>query len=214
MPPIAANRDSLVHFAARAAKQKSWHEEGFRQYDVAMLERLVFVLSIIIFVVALLGAGQKWNFEIVRIQGQYSLRWLFVLLAVGPPVLALLWRNGDYVLKAVDRLAVAPQQQPAQRLPPNRRPNREFSAAWQEQYARDMEAINQVAICVAGAFLAASLILTVGAFWKSHGWTRPPKRSPLTWLALCLSLLAVAAFAVFVFTLPYDSASQTSLGGY
>jgi hypothetical protein len=179
-----------------------------------MFERLVLALAIIAFVVALVSTFQQWHSTIIEVKGQYSLRWLFVPMAIGPPVLAMLWTNGDYIVKSVNSVATArPMPRPSPPPPPLRRMSGKPADAWQEQYSQDMEAINRVAIFAAGIFFSMSVAMTAGAFYKSRSWKRPPRPSPLTWVALFMSLLAVAAFAVFVFTLPNDTIPQDPFGG-
>ena len=79
--------------------------------------------------------------------------------------------------------------------------------------ARDK--LNRIFAVGTGLFASVSAALLASAFWKSHSWHRPPRRSSLTWAALLLAFVAATTFALFVLTLPgYGVAPNDSTVGH
>jgi hypothetical protein len=58
----------------------------------------------------------------------------------------------------------------------------------------------------AGAFSIASyslaLLALAGVYWNTPNWRRPPKKTPLVWLAIAASIVSAAAAFVYFITFP------------
>lgn len=189
-----------------------------------MAEKLLLLISVIAFALAVFGAGTGWQVTARPWSGQYSLRFLLILLAVGPPLIGLSWAHREAILGAFDsaereisRSTQRPPRAQASR-PSSRRtspPQRFSSPTWpshlmqlveqiteQRLTASQRDLLNRMAAIGSGIFASLAIALLAAAFRKSHSWRRAPRRSPLTWSALLLAVLATATFLGFVATLP------------
>lgn len=189
-----------------------------------MVDALLLLIAVIAFVLALVGAGRGFQVSAQMWNGQYSLRTLFVLLAVGPPLLGLGWAHREAILGAFDnadrKLSLPPPNPPQRRAarfisqrttrtPRQALPSSKSGQLQLVEYLADLslptlprDELNRIAGVGAGVFASFATTLLAAAFHRSHSWRRPPRRSPLTWSALLLAILATAAFLGFVTTLP------------
>lgn len=181
-----------------------------------MAENVILVLAIAAFLLAAMSAGQGWNPKLALPSGQYSLRSLVVLMTVAPPLIALFCLHGDTMLKSLDRLFPPSRSRPTQRQSTQTR----FSQSRQTRqsrtrvsvyrqndqtearYAEDMAVLHELAGWSSAVFFIAATVLLGTVFYKAHSWQRPPRKSPLTWAVLVVSLLAASAFALFILTHP------------
>ncbi len=165
-----------------------------------MVEHYVLMLAMAAFLIAVLGAGRGWNPTLRLPSGQYSLRSLVLLVTLAPPLIGLFWTQGDFMLDSLQRLLPPSRPRPTRPQTPPR--FRNSQNAPEDQYAKKMAVWHELAGWSAAVLFLIASVLMGAVFYRAHNWSRPPRKSTFSWAALVMSLLAVAALAVFVLTHP------------
>ena len=175
-----------------------------------MVEHVALIVAVLAIVAACLGVCLRWDRPLFALEFQFSLRALLLLLAIGPPLLATVWTNRDYLFQLWDAPPLprpsAPPRQPVFRPPP--RPSRGPSVWTQpltaQQRTPEAEALHFLAGVAAAVLYPLAVVLMAGVFWTASSWRRPPRKFPLLFAAMLASLLATATFLTFVITHPHQ----------
>jgi hypothetical protein len=200
-----------------------------------MAELLLLLVSVFAFLLALSGMGHGWTVTAIPLRRQFSLRFLFLLMAVGPPFIGLGWAHREKIRTAFvqgDRQLIFANKKPTPRktrttvratsttqslklpYPSNRRMAIIEEPPEERLSKQELDDLNRLSAIGTGAFSSISVLFLASAFRKSRGWRHPPRQSPLTWIALFFAILAAAAFAGFVLTLTGYAEPKDPFGGY
>ena len=149
-----------------------------------------------------------------RFRGQYSLRSLMILLAVGPPLLGVGWSHRDVWMQSWDKFAAPatpPRASSAQRRPKftnTAKLGRSSVEANREQAEIAAGELHSLAFAGMVVFYPLTVLLLGSAFCSPRSWRRSSKATPLIWSAIMTSAALAAAFVAFLATIPNEDRSQ------
>ena len=123
---------------------------------------------------------------------QFRLRTLMIALTIGPPILAILWANWEYLAK--NRPGTSGFY-----IPANLNPLAEANLRRRLKLVRTLHSASGAATIV---FYPAAVILQWIALRNWRNWRNPPKETKLTWIAFAAAMLLGASCLLFIYTHP------------
>jgi hypothetical protein len=114
---------------------------------------------------------------------RFHLRTLMILLAFGPPILAYAWTNQESMGSGFHA--------PSYRNP---------KAVERLERVRTVHVISGVCAIL---LYPLAVLMQFEVFMRWRDWRELPERTPMSWAAMLVALLAFMSCAVFFFTFPY-----------
>src|SRR6478735_6305832 len=121
---------------------------------------------------------------------QFRLRTLMIVLAIGPPLLAIAWTNREYLQSS--------RYDPAIYIPRDLTPGADATARKQLASVRTL---HFVAGAGAVVLFPVAIMLQWAVLSRWRNWRQPPKQTPLAWAAFAAALLAGTFVLVFFLTI-------------